>query len=652
MDSEVCLTIVTWYTTFACGRSTIQSNGCFLATQGGQTFNFSSLGLATVDVNATSQVDSSGHPYIYSLHICRGGSSLFDGCSPQPLANTHVIQVDSGGVCRSLGTGSGTLRYADGTLSLKYSRGDTCHSGFARTSFITFLCPKNLDGEKANTSTVRFLGEEDCFYQFEWVTDLACGSKTSGIVDCQFQLPHGGTYNFAPLIGTEDQNWVSVDMDPGIACFMINPCGELKVTREVHVTGDKYCNHRLAPFACSGASVCKIMADGSATKIGRFNLGDASNIHAVDSNVVTVFGRVGGNNSADMNNTAVIHYVCKTGDLFSPPVYVGVANENFYEFHWTTFAACPSGVQVGSGCTVNYQGFLFNLSSIPLLTFNNSSYTYEIAICSSLRQNETHCTDKNSTGAAICQVETASSGNHFKLGQANSTLVYEDGSLKLVYTRGQSCHHLPHPPRNTTILFICDSTAHTATVSSVTEDYCEYVVEVRTKLACPPANRASECIFFNGTNSTYDFSDLSRPVYQGNWEAGSQDGAIYFINICQPLNAVPGCGALAGVCKKVSHGGHTTYTDLGVSYGARFGSVRHDSINETRITLTYLSSHTQVGKCPSISTTIEFVCNKTTLNSEVRQRCGILIVVYPGSLENGLLIDDVHLKTRKIPSYL
>ena len=621
MDAEACLTVVTWYTTFACGRSAIQTEGCVLTTQGGLTFDFTSLGGAENVVNAQSnstQVDESGQPYTYSLQICAGSSLGDDGCSPQPPTNTRVLQSDSRGHCHSLGVGNGVLRYADGTLSLTYSHGEACQSNFARTSVITFLCPESLDGEQANTSRTSFLSEDSCFYQFEWVTDLACGSKTSGVSDCQFQLPGveggggGGTYNFAPLIGTENRNWVSVGANESTACFLINPCGELEVTKETHATGAEYCNNRHAPFACSGASVCRILPNGSAIRVGKFDLTNASSIQSADRNVLTVLGRQGGQSSADNENTAVIHYVCKTGDLFSAPVFVGVTNSKFYEFHWMTFAACPSGAQSGSECTVAYQGFLFNLSSIPVVTYNDSKYTYEIAVCSALRQNETRCTSDGKT--AVCQVQRSGS-HHYKLGESNSTLLYEDGSLKLTYANGQECSSGDNPSRNTTLLFICDSTAHTASVSDVTEDNCEYVVEVRTKLACPPANQASECIYFNGTNS-YDFSDLSRSLNQGNWESEGSSGAVYYINICQPLNRLPGCSALSGACKKtVSADGHVTYTDIGLAYSAQFTARRQDG--EERITLSY-KVKAQSGQCSSIKTNIEFICNKSSLNQEVR----------------------------------
>ena len=213
---------------------------------------------------------------------------------------------------------------------------------------------------------------------------------------------------------------------------------------------------------------------------------------------------------------------------------------------------------------------------------------------------------------------SSGSGQHFKLGEPNSTLVYEDGSLRLQYNNGDSCHS--GIKRNTTLLFICDSSAHDATVTDVTEDHCDYVIEVRTKLACPPAIRASECVFFNGTQS-YDFSDLSRSPFQGNWEARGPDGSIYYINVCEPLNLVTGCSVLSGVCKKTTDSkGNVTHTNLGLAYGAEFDFVRRDG--EERIRLTYQYSRQIVGplpehECRRVETIIEFTCNKSTFNSEV-----------------------------------
>lgn len=606
MDSRVCLTIITWYTSFACGRAAIQTHSCVLTTQGGLTFNLTGLVSPLAEINATTQLDSNQHPYIYSLKICQD-SPHFDGCSIPPKQDTHVIQRDSTLHCHSLGAGRGTLRYADGSLSLTYSNGDTCHSNFARTTSINFQCPEELDGgERDNTSTIRFLGEEDCFYEFEWVDPLACAGKTSGVSDCQFELPQGGTYNFAPLVGEQDRNWVALSDEADITCYMVNPCGELAVTEDTHATGMEYCSERHTPSGCSGASVCRIANNGTGSRIGRFDLGQLDQISSSSNSTVTIQGGL-----KDSNFTATIHYLCNTGDLSSSPVYLGTTNGQNYEFQWATFAACPIGTEVGSECMVSYQGFIFNLSSIPVLQYSTGEYRYDIAMCSSLQTSKTRC---NQTNTAVCQTQITGSHNHYKLGEANSTLIYQDGTLKLVYHNGQKCTHDPKPPRNTTILFICDNTVPTASISSVTEDHCEYVIEVRTKLACPPANRAIDCLFFNN-GSSYDFSRLSRSLEEGNWEASGPDGSTYILNVCQPLNHVLGCGILEGACRRESHDGHMTYTDIGTASDAIFSSdIRN---NEEFITLTY-THRPAVGACPQIMTNIEFQCANETLHFAVR----------------------------------
>ena len=237
-------------------------------------------------------------------------------------------------------------------------------------------------------------------------------------------------------------------------------------------------------------------------------------------------------------------------------------------------------------------------------------------MCSPLRSSETSCTDPKT---AVCQVQTSSSSHHFKLGEANSTLVYEDGSLKLHYSNGDSCHS--HLRRNTSLLFVCDGSAHSPEVSEVDEDACEYVVVVRTKLACPPAVRASECVFFNGSQS-YDFSDLSRSPYQGNWEARDRNGSVYYINVCQPLNLVAGCSVLSGVCKESTAGqGGMSHANLGLAYGAAFDFRRRDG--EERIRLTYRYTDPTAGprlpgQCQTVETVIEFVCNKSMFGTQVR----------------------------------
>lgn len=611
-DDKLCRVEVTWYTSFACGNQAIQSAGCTLTTE--QGFQFDLTGLEAV-LNVTgdpNQLDSNRQPYRYKVKICgsEGLNQLCDARDSDDLV-THVAQFDSGNTCWSLGGGEGKLRYADGSLTLTYTMGDSCHSNFKRTSVITFVCPDNVQKNNGSVSNaVTFIGETDCFYRFEWVTDLACGAETSGESSCEFELK-SGSYNFAPLVGTNDENWVAIDDDPHTACFMVHPCGELHITDE---KSSDYCNVKKAPKECTGSSVCQIFTNGSAIPIGKFDLQNTSTIESTDPHVLSVRGE------GDSSHVALIHYVCKTGDLTTPPVFIGKTNGLFYEFHWTTYAACPSGIQPGQSCAVSHKssGFTFDLSSMKPLTYETSGYTYEVGICSVLRSNETKCTDGEKAGSSSCQ--TVHSGGHYSLGKFNDTLIYEDGTLKLHYYNGTRCHHKDKPFRSSTLLFICDSSAHTPTINNVMEDYCDYAIDIRTKEACPPAFRTTECVHFSG-NKTFDFSELSRTLGGGNWETRGKDGSMYYINVCQPLNKAKGCSPLAAVCRaKTDTNQLTKYTNLGLASTAKFSHTTNgEGGRMTAINLEYKYKNPDGSSsgCPEVTTVISFICNTSVLHVEV-----------------------------------
>ena len=544
------------------------------------------------------------HPYSYALEICSGRELTGDCAGGGPGdAPVRAAQFD-GGTCRSLGTGDGKLRYADGVLSLTYTFGETCHSNYARTSVVNFVCSEDVS---KNATGLSFLGEENCHYEFEWATPLACrGAESSGVASCHFELG-GHEYNFSPLVGTADKNWVAVDDDRTTECFLINPCGEVATKSETK-TAAELCQSRLAPeSACSGTSVCQVLRNGTGVRIGRFNLQAVSNLTLVDTNVVTVIGE------GDAHHKAVVHYVCKTGDMTSPPVFVGKTNGAFYEFHWATFAACPLGVQTGSDCLVTdaTTGFAFNLTALKPFKylFIGAGYDFDLAVCAEL--NGTDCP----AHTALCQTGT-DNGHAKSLGLVNSTLIYADGTLKLHYTGGDPCSKWPH--RNSTIIFLCDSSAHFPVVNHIQEDYCQYVVEVRTKLACPPAFRATECALVQD-NVTLDFSVLSRET--GNWQAVGPDGAAYYINLCQPLNRVVGCSPLAAVCKVKMEGGKVTYTNLGLASSAEFVPLGdRPSFHEEHVVMSYSYSHpaaSQGSECETTHVKIFLVCDHTA-EEEVR----------------------------------
>ena len=224
-------------------------------------------------------------------------------------------------------------------------------------------------------------------------------------------------------------------------------------------------------------------------------------------------------------------------------------------------------------------------------------------------------------GSSVCQ--TVHSGGHYSLGKFNDTLIYEDGTLKLHYYNGTQCKHKDKPLRSSTLLFICDSTAHTPTINGVTEDYCDYIIDIRTKKACPPAFRTTECIHFSGNNS-YDLSELSRTLGNGNWEARGKDGSVYYINVCQPLNKAKGCGPLAAVCRAKTDAKTqlTEYVNLGMASTAETADVRdgNGQMSGIRLTYKYEKPDGSSSGCPTVTTSIDFACNPSVIDMEVSWR--------------------------------
>ena len=594
MDDNLCLVVINWYTSYGCSISAIESSSCQLVTGAGLSFDLSPLKDSVFEVNSTLP---GGNAFTYELQICGSPSSINTDCGRPPSSpSIHVAQFDSdaSGVCRSLGQSTGKLRYADRSLTLTYTGGDPCQSNYKRTSVINFVCPETLKNTVNNSLT--FLSEDSCYYQFQWVTPLACGSRSSGDF-CNLQVGNR-SYSFTSLALDAGQNWVAVDDEPETACYMLDPCGELEVTLEKY-TPTQYCESRKAPPTCAKSSVCQIRVNGSAVPLGRFDLTDTATVTPVDSHVFSVRAKDGD------QRPSVVRHVCKPGDLASVPVHVGTLSGGTHEFHWASAAACPTGTSVGDDCAVTQEGtgFVFDLSPISSIAFNRSDqgFSYEIAVCGPV--NSTHCDDRS---AGVCQRSGAS--EYKSAGQYSDALSYVDGSLKLVYSNGTACRKVPGARRNSTLLFQCDRHAHSPVVSSVAEvNYCQYLVEVSTKLACPPAFRATECIYISPEGDKFDFSPLVKS--SGGWQASGPRGATVHMNLCQPLSGRVGCHPLASVCSVGgSAGGSTGYRTLGLAGSANFSFVRDHIVLKYNFT----DPQPEAGECGVVETMIEFVCSNAS----------------------------------------
>ena len=516
----------------ACDIKTIQSTGLTLTTPQGTSFDLQ--GLPEVTITDTGN----GETYYYTVHPSKTGS-LNQGCQEDNTDPIHVTQTQNGSaVCRSLGEGAGKLRYVDNILTLTYGRGDTCHNGFARTSIITFICPNDVVGggnrcnAKNASKCVTFTFESHCLYEFEWVTDLACGTSTPTST-CRFKLK-GIDYNLGLLTEDYSSTYAAITSDHSTECYLINPCGNVEVTVLSNLTSASYCNQKVAPQQyCDQSSVCRIPKNSGSKpdSFGSFHLDDSSLLNTVVRDVISVATRP--HKSGGTKHQAVIHYICQTGTLLTSPVFISRDQDSIAEFHWYTFAACPQGVSVGSDCTVTQPstGFTFNLTSISDRIFNFTdklhNYDYSLRVCKAFAKDTFK--DSCSSDSAVCQ---HAGSHHNSAGMPNSTLIYEDSVIKLNYLRGKKCSN---GERHSTIVFFCNPDAHTPKIKNVTEiQHCSYVIEMETKLACPPAYRSSECVFFKSSGDSYDLTQLERT--EGNWQAEGADGSVYLINVCRPLN--------------------------------------------------------------------------------------------------------------------
>ena len=519
LDPKLCGITFLWYTMTACDVSTVQSKTCLLTTPYDISFDLTQISDITINPPNTH--------YKYELNPC-AKSGINSACgvsnSHTPI---HVTQTDTtNSICHSLGQGDGKLRYIDNTLTLTYIMGDVCHNSLARSSIISFICPKDVN-KNCTDKCVSFVAEEHCIYNFEWITDLACGKPTGS--KCKFTL-NGVNYNLGLLTEDVTPTYAAVTISSNTACYLINPCGEVSTTKETW-TASQYCNQRKAPMSCQHNSVCKVLKTGNGIPLGSFNLNSAGTMHTVDNSVVSV-----STVATASGKSALIQYICQTGTLLTSPVFVSQFTSNITEFHWYTFAACPQGVVFGSDCIVTEPatGFKFNLTSLSKQSFEfndtKKNFQYTIRVCSAIPLNTYGGNCANNS--AICQ-HASGKTVHKSAGTPSSALIYRDSTLKLVYTNGDACHD--KSKRQTTVVFLCDPNAHKASVENVTEiRHCEYLVEIRTKLACPPAYRSSECVYFSSKGDSYDLLELEKT--EGNWQAEGADGSVYLINVCRPLN--------------------------------------------------------------------------------------------------------------------
>ncbi|XP_037673819.1 cation-independent mannose-6-phosphate receptor [Choloepus didactylus] len=594
-----CRYEVEWITEYACHRDYLESKACSLSSEQHDV---------SIDLHPLTApfYTSDEKEYVFYLNVCGEIGAQVCG-NKKDAAVCQVKKTDRSQVKVAGKYQNQMLRYSDGDLTLIYFGGDECSSGFQRMSIINFECNKTA-GRDGRGEPV-FTGEADCTYFFTWETKYACVKEKE-------ELPCGVSdgkrrYDLSVLARHSEleQNWEAVDGSQTVKekkHFFINICHRVLQAGKA----------RGCP---EDAAVCAVDKSGS-KNLGKFISSptkEKGNIQLSYSD-----GDDCGQNKTIKTN---ITLVCKPGDLESAPV-LRTSGDNgcFYEFEWHTAAACVLSKMEGENCTVfdSQAGFSFDLS--PLTKKNGAyrveteKYDFYINVCGSVS------VDSCPSNSGACQVAAKSEKKAWNLGLSSAKLFYYNGMIQLNYRDGTPYNDEKHTPRATLITFLCDRDAGVGVPEYQEEDNSTYNFRWYTSYACP--EEPLECVVTDpSTLEQYDLSSLAKSEggHGGNWYAMDNGGERttwrkYYINVCRPLNPVPGCDRYASACQmkydKVqgSFSEAVSISNLGI---AKTGPVVEESGS---LLLEYTNGsacRTSEGKLTAYTTRLHLICTRGSLNT-------------------------------------
>ncbi|XP_014444729.1 cation-independent mannose-6-phosphate receptor [Tupaia chinensis] len=598
--SSNCRYEVEWVTEYACHRDYLESQSCTLSSEQHDV----AVDLSPLAQDRGSHYTSEGTEYRFYLNVC--GEMEAPICNKKEAAVCQVKKSDSTQVRVAGRYQNQTLRYSDGDLTLIYFGGEECSSGFQRMSVINFECNQTA-GNNGRGAPV-FTGEVDCTYFFTWDTAFACIKEKEDLL-CSAT---DGTrrYDLSALArhSESEQNWEAVDgsqTETEKKHFFINVCHRVLQGGEAQGCPEE-------------AAACAVDKNGSK------NLGKFISSPTKEKGNIQLSYSDGDTCGQDKKIKTNITLICKPGDLESAPVLRTSGDDGcFYEFEWHTAAACVLSRTEGENCTVfdSQAGFSFDLS---LLTKKNGAYRVEtekydfyINVCGPVSASP--CPPD----AGACQV-AKSDRKAWNLGLSNARLSYYDGMVQLSYKDGTPYNNEKHTPRATLITFLCDREAGVGFPEYQEEHNSTYNFRWYTSYACP--EEPLECVVTDpSTSEQYDLSSLAKSEggRGGNWFAMDNSGEHvtwrkYYINVCRPLNPVPGCDRYASACQmkykkdQDSFAETVSISNLGM---AKTGPVVEESGS---LLLEYVNGSactTSDGRLTTYTTRIHLVCARGSLSS-------------------------------------
>uniref|UniRef100_A0A8C1I7W5 Insulin-like growth factor 2 receptor n=1 Tax=Cyprinus carpio TaxID=7962 RepID=A0A8C1I7W5_CYPCA len=594
ISSLNCRYEIEWVTEYACHRDYLESQNCTLTSKQHDI----SIDLTPLTPSGTPymvEAKNGKDTYIFYLNVC--GQTNAGQCGDDKGYVSACQVKDTDYVKRIAGRFQNqTLRYSDGDLTLIYPDGSRCGTGFQRMTIINFECNATAEyGEPV------FTGESDCTYYFDWQTAYACVKEKEDLL-CQVTDHKKNRYDLSPLTRYPEgsQNWEAVAAKAAESDkkrFYINVCHKIIQEGEA----------RSCP---EDAAICAI---GQSVNLGKFLISPQKAAEGDDIRLIYTNGDECGE---DMRIKTNITLKCKPGDVESAPVLWSVSSDGcIYEFEWFTASACVLSKTEGDDCKVEdpQAGISFDLSPLqkPSGGYYNMSvdkYDYFINVCGNVKAAQ--CPET----AGACQVDQSS----WNLGEFNSRLSYYDGMIQLTYRNGSQYNNKHHTLRSTHISFLCDREAGQGKPEFQKEDEYTYNFKWYTSYACP--ERPHECVVTDPkTLQQYDLSSLAVSNGGRNWQAMQSSDPSgprkYYINICRPLKAVPGCDRRASVCevkfeadKQEGLSEKVEISNLGI---AKKGPVIEEE-NQLMLVYTNGSVCEADGVMTTYTTRIHFVCSSGT----------------------------------------
>uniref|UniRef100_A0A8C7K6R9 Insulin-like growth factor 2 receptor n=1 Tax=Oncorhynchus kisutch TaxID=8019 RepID=A0A8C7K6R9_ONCKI len=538
-----CEYVFIWRTSEACPLTSAQGENCKVKDpRSGYMFDMSSL-------SGKDYMVKSGQ-YQYHFSVCGG---LKRGiCTHKDTGSDQVsaCQVKDS-THRIAGLASQTLSYVGDQIVLNYTGGETCHKIYQRSTEIYFS----------------FTGLLWCFF------------KTTS---CSYQDSNGNSYDLSSL-ALDSRNWVVEPSTGKQERYYINVCKSL-----VQQGGSWKCPSNAASCLKSGEHYV--------------SLGEAESAPQWDQNIL-VLKYTNGEMcpGGQRNKSTIVRFKCDRDKVDSRPTLITAIEECVYTFVWFTAAACPLNSTQHGDCRVTnpVTGHLFDLNGLS----QEGGYTVYDNLDPRKMFRLNVCREIANAGVCIKEPKSALSG-----GRASRELSYLDQVVELTYEGGAVCAANPALTHKSIISFVCKAHGEASTGPVLVDsdkNTCTHFFSWHTPLVC---EHQVKCSVLNGST----LIDLTPLIHVTGYYTATNEDLVdkdqspdFYINICQPLNPIPGvtCPPGAAVCMDPDQG---PPIDIGrITSGPEFNSVT----NEVSITFNSTTA------CPSDPTqnytsTIMFTCQR------------------------------------------